>query len=283
MKTPALLDSLRAGRPGRNRRGLLTLAAGALALGAVACTDPGHRPPPDSRSTTTTTGTPQPGECRDADFTEASVDARPSPSNPFRSVLTVSGVLGNSRYQARLVPVTYVRQPEYWLIQVRACAVGDVGSPVETPYKVSLDLTGVLGTQGIEVAGATRRQRIDVPPKPPAPLANSGWVLDPASLGVPAAGRRITLSFSATDLSGNSACNSYGASYTAKGSPTGGSLEVGTVRNTLIGCPPDIATAESTYLRKLRAATSYHVADDALTLNGPEGRLVFGTPPPTRP
>jgi heat shock protein HslJ len=283
MNRMTMLELRRVDTGSRVRRGLLALAAGAVVLGGVACTGPGHRPPPGTRSTTTSSIPPRPGACHDIDFAEATVDSRPSSPTGSHYVLTVSGVVPNSRYQVHLEPVTYVRQPEYWLIQVVACAAGDVGGDVQTPFKVSLDLTGLLGTQGIEVTGPTTRQRIDVPAKAPAPLANSGWVLDLASLGVPAAGRRITLSFSATELSGNSACNTYSAAYTATGSPTAGSLEIGPVRSTLIGCTADVATAEAAFLRKLQAVTSYHVADDRLRLTGPKGSLVFGTPPPTHP
>jgi heat shock protein HslJ len=264
------------------RHGLLALAAGSVVLGAVACTGPG-RPPPGSRSTTTSSTPPRNGACHDIDFIEAVVDSRPTSSTEPRYVLTVSGVLGNTREQAHLIPVTYVRQPEYWRIEVVSCTRADIGAPVETPFKISLDVTNTLGTQGIEVTGPTRSQRIDVPPKPSAPLVNTGWVLDPASLDVPAPGRPITLSFSATNLGGSSACNSYGAPYTATGSPTGGSLKLGPIVSTLIACAPVISNAEATYLRKLGAATSYHVDDGMLTLTGPQGRLVFGTPPPTRP
>jgi heat shock protein HslJ len=268
----------RAGARRRGRRGLLILAAGAMGL--AACSHPGAPPP---KTTTTTTTAPRPGACRPIDFTNAEVVLVSPPSTPARYSLTVAGMLPDTRHAARLQPVEYIQQPEFWLIQVLSCEVADVGAPVNTLFKISLDLTGHLGTRGIEVNGATRHQRIEVPPNPAPPLANTGWVLDPASLGVPTTGKLITLNFTATNLGGNSACNRYNAPYIATGSPTGGALEVGPVSSTLIGCAPDIANAESTYLRKLGAADSYAVADAILTLSGPQGSLVFGTPPPTLP
>ena len=66
-----------------------------------------------------------------------------------------------------LVPFVYVRQPEYWEIEVVGTLRGPA-LPVPTPYSVSIRLDGILGTRGVEVVGATRRQRFDVPERPTA-------------------------------------------------------------------------------------------------------------------
>jgi hypothetical protein len=58
--------------------------------------------------------------------------------------------------------VTYIRQPEYWEIEVQGCMRG-LGLPVLTPYTATLRLGSTIGTMGVEVVGATRSQRIDVP------------------------------------------------------------------------------------------------------------------------
>jgi hypothetical protein len=81
---------------------------------------------------------------------------------PPQFILRVSGTKPYLNMDVELVPFVYVRQPEYWEIEV----VGSLrtpGPPVAAPYAVSLPLAGSLGTRGIEVVGATRSQRIDVP------------------------------------------------------------------------------------------------------------------------
>ena len=68
-------------------------------------------------------------------------------------------------WKCELSPVIYIRQPEYWEIEVQGCQRG-LGLPVLTPYTVALRLGGTIGTKGVEVVGATRSQRIDVPGRP---------------------------------------------------------------------------------------------------------------------
>ena len=84
---------------------------------------------------------------------------------PPRPRLVVSGVTAFP-VRVTLVPLVYVSRPPYWGIQV-------VGSSPATPhasptitnvaYNVELDLEGLLGSEGVEVIGATRTERIAVP------------------------------------------------------------------------------------------------------------------------
>lgn len=75
--------------------------------------------------------------------------------------LFVSGTKPYINMTVRLVPVVYVRQPEYWQIDVVGI-LPNIGLPMLGPYAAHLDLTNVLGTKGIEVVGATRSERIDI-------------------------------------------------------------------------------------------------------------------------
>jgi len=86
---------------------------------------------------------------------------------PPRPVVVVSGHKPYPTMKVELVPLVYVRAPEYWGIEV----VGEIRSrsrllpaaPAEPiPYVVELDLAGVIGTVGIEVIGANRTERIPV-------------------------------------------------------------------------------------------------------------------------
>jgi hypothetical protein len=85
---------------------------------------------------------------------------------PARPTLAVSGTLPLPM-EVTLVPLTYVSRPQWWGIQV-------VGSTPEgphatqpitaVPYSVNLDLQGVSGTEGVEVIGASKTERLAVPP-----------------------------------------------------------------------------------------------------------------------
>jgi hypothetical protein len=84
-------------------------------------------------------------------------------SNPPQYVLQVSGLKPSASMKVSLMPLVYVRQPEYWEIEV----VGGLYSPaipVKTPYTVSLPLGGTLGSRGIQVIGANRSDTFEVPP-----------------------------------------------------------------------------------------------------------------------
>ena len=84
---------------------------------------------------------------------------------PPRPSLAVSGTLPFPM-DVTLVPLMYVSRPQWWGIQV----VGSTGSgphasnPITAiPYSVSLDLQGITGTEGVEVIGATKTERLAVP------------------------------------------------------------------------------------------------------------------------
>jgi hypothetical protein len=96
---------------------------------------------------------------------------------PPRPVLVVNGEKDRPGTEVRLVPVTYVRQPEFWEIQVVG-SPGELGGPPvatqlpaepptatqlpaeSTAYSIELDLAGCTGTVGIEVVGANQTERI---------------------------------------------------------------------------------------------------------------------------
>jgi hypothetical protein len=110
---------------------------------------------------------------RRLDFERAEVVAMKG--DPPQFVLFVRGTKPYLNMQVELSPLVYVRQPEYWEIEVLGRLTG-IGLPALAPYSVSLRLAGVTGSRGIEVVGATRRARFDVPPGTPVPAAsNCTW------------------------------------------------------------------------------------------------------------
>ena len=105
---------------------------------------------------------PQAESCRLIDFARCAV--RPG-FLPDTYILIVTGMKPFANMQVDLMPLIYIRQPDYWEIEVVGCLQG-IGLPVLTPYTVALPLDGVRGRLGVEVVGANGRKRLNVPPGP---------------------------------------------------------------------------------------------------------------------
>jgi hypothetical protein len=87
---------------------------------------------------------------------------------PPRPVLVVSGYKPYPTMTVKLVPLMYMRQPDYWGIEVVGTPPSQgqlvpMASITRTPYSVELDLAGVTGKLGIEVIGANHTEQISVP------------------------------------------------------------------------------------------------------------------------
>ena len=96
------------------------------------------------------------------DFEKAEVRPGFVPDTWF---LIVSGVAPCANMEVSLVPLAYVQQPEYWGIEVIGTLPGGICMTALKAYMVTLDISSVLGTRGIEVIGARRKEQIAVPPK----------------------------------------------------------------------------------------------------------------------
>jgi hypothetical protein len=97
--------------------------------------------------------------CRLIDF--ENIEIAIFDSMPPQIFLTVTGVKPYVNMVVTLIPRVYVRQPEYWGIELVGCMSG-LGLSASTPYTVSISLNGVTGTMGIEVIGATKSEKKDV-------------------------------------------------------------------------------------------------------------------------
>jgi hypothetical protein len=86
---------------------------------------------------------------------------------PPRFVLRVTGTKPFLNMEVQLVPLVFIQQPEFWGIEVIGRLPGGIGLPALAPYDVSIPLSGITGTKGVEVIGATRSKRIEVPPAEP--------------------------------------------------------------------------------------------------------------------
>jgi hypothetical protein len=102
---------------------------------------------------------PQSEACRLIAFEE--VDVVALEIFPSQEVLIVSGTKPYLNMEVSLRPRTYIRQPEYWGIEVVGCLPG-FGIRALAPYTTSIRLAGIMGTKGIEVIGATRSETIEL-------------------------------------------------------------------------------------------------------------------------
>jgi hypothetical protein len=107
------------------------------------------------------TDLPAPTSTRLIDFEDVSI--RTLRSFPPQHVLVVSGTKPYMNMEVTLEPLTYIRQPEYWGIEVVGRLPGGIGLPALAPYQVSIPLAGITGTKGIEVIGASRREQRELP------------------------------------------------------------------------------------------------------------------------
>jgi len=98
--------------------------------------------------------------CRVIDFERADVvSLMIYPPPP--PMLVVAGEKPFANMQVSLNPLRYLQKPEYWGIEVVGC-LPPTGQPAIVPYVVELNLTGYLGTRGIEVIGANHTERIEL-------------------------------------------------------------------------------------------------------------------------
>jgi hypothetical protein len=82
---------------------------------------------------------------------------------PPRPVLVVTGRKPHPSMTIELVPLVYIRQPEYWGIEVIGSGAGPRGAAgVSVPYAVQLDLAPCTGTAGVEVVGANQSKQLPV-------------------------------------------------------------------------------------------------------------------------
>ncbi|MGH3805583.1 MAG: SSI family serine proteinase inhibitor [Pseudonocardiaceae bacterium] len=132
---------------------------------------------------------PTPQSHRVIDFDSAQVVTLRT--RPPRYVLVVSGEKPYFNMEVSLSPLVYIRQPEYWGIEVVG-RLPEVGLPTVTPYVVQLDLAGTIGTIGIDVIGASRSEQIDITSYPAQPQASFTLSITSATGGEPIASASLT-------------------------------------------------------------------------------------------
>ncbi len=93
------------------------------------------------------------------DFTNAEI--RPGFVNDT-FFLVVSGKKPYINMEVKLIPFMYVMQPDYWEIEVVGL-LPPIDLPTEDSYTASIPIDNILGKNGIEIIGATKRQKLEAP------------------------------------------------------------------------------------------------------------------------
>ena len=105
------------------------------------------------------TANPAPKSCRLIDFDKVEVRPGIIPETWF---LIVSGQKPCTNMEVSLVPVVYIRCPEYWQIEVVGCLPHGICLDAIGPYTVTIPLAGITGSVGIEVVGAHKSEKVKV-------------------------------------------------------------------------------------------------------------------------
>ena len=105
------------------------------------------------------TSQPVSESCRRIDFHEAEIWPAEPPGTP---TLVVRGQAPCQNMEVSLYPLVYIRCPEYWGIEVVGCLPGGICLTAIKDYEVTIDLSGIMGSEGIEVIGATKRKKFEL-------------------------------------------------------------------------------------------------------------------------
>ena len=77
--------------------------------------------------------------------------------------LTVTGMKPYTNMEVSLSHEAYNGRPAYWRTLVVGCVKNGLVLPLAAPYYVTMNLDRFVGTRGIEIVGASRKVRRDVP------------------------------------------------------------------------------------------------------------------------
>jgi hypothetical protein len=81
---------------------------------------------------------------------------------PGTFLLVVSGEARCWNMKVSLTPLIYVTCPDYWGIEVVGTLPGGFCLDAIKPYVLTILLSGITGSKGIEVIGANKRESFDV-------------------------------------------------------------------------------------------------------------------------
>jgi hypothetical protein len=100
------------------------------------------------------------GDCYPIDFTDVDIEWYAG-GGVYQ--LTVSGVKPYTNMEVSLSHEAYSGRPDFWRTLVIGCVKNGLLLPLATPYYVTMNLDQFVGRKGIEIVGASRKLRRDVP------------------------------------------------------------------------------------------------------------------------
>jgi hypothetical protein len=77
--------------------------------------------------------------------------------------LTVAGMKPYTNMEVSLSHEAYNGRPTYWRTLVVGCVKNGLVMPIAAPYYITMNLDQFVGTRGVEIVGASRKVRRDVP------------------------------------------------------------------------------------------------------------------------
>jgi hypothetical protein len=98
--------------------------------------------------------------CRLVDFKASEITSGPDEGDWF---LTVRGETPCLNMKVDLNPLIYVDKPDFWGIEVVGCLPSGICLDAIGHFAETIFLNGAIGKQGIEVIGASRRERHKIP------------------------------------------------------------------------------------------------------------------------
>ena len=100
------------------------------------------------------------GECYPIDFTGVDIEWYAGPSV---YQLTVTGVKPYMNMDVSLSHEAYSGRPAYWRTLVVGCVKNGLVLRLAAPYYLTKNLDQFVGSKGVEIVGASRKIRRDVP------------------------------------------------------------------------------------------------------------------------
>jgi heat shock protein HslJ len=103
------------------------------------------------------------------------------------------------------------------------------------------------------------------------PLNNTGWILVSLNGQLVLSDPQVTINFENGKINGTDGCNSYGSSYTVKGSKFNVHQDIVT---TMMACPNPIMQQAAAYITILTQSASYKIDGQQLTLLDASGKAL---------
>src|SRR5688572_9899927 len=76
--------------------------------------------------------------------------------------LRVRGTAPCINMSVSLIPLIYIRCPDWWEIEVTGCLPNGICLTAIKSFDMCISLTGIIGSKGIEVVGASKSEQFDL-------------------------------------------------------------------------------------------------------------------------